>query len=70
MDVVQDLSQQNQLDHEEYNMPGAKAIKPKHRQKKNSMTKKNNSAINKKKKPNLGLLGINRKIIDHGPEYA
>ena len=51
-------------------MPGAKAIKPKHRQKKNSMTKKNNSAINKKKKSNLGLLGINRKIIDHGPEYA
>ena len=67
---MQDLSQQNQLDHEEYNMPGAKAIKPKHRQKKNSMTKKNNSAINKKKKSNLGLLGINRKIIDHGPEYA
>ena len=51
-------------------MPGAKAIKPKHRQKKNSMTKKNNSAINKKKKPNLGILNIGRKIIDHGPEYA
>ena len=52
-------------------MPGSKTqIKSKHRQKKNSMTKKNNSAINKKKKPNLGLLGINRKIIDHGPEYA
>jgi hypothetical protein len=68
---VQDLSQQNQLDHEEYNMRGSKTqIKPKHRQKKNSMTKKNNSAINKKKKPNLGLLGIGRKIIDHGPEYA
>ena len=70
MDVVQDLSQQNQLDHEEYNMLGAKAIKPKHRQKKNSMTTKNNSAINKKKKPNLGILNIGRKIIDHGPEYA
>ena len=67
---MQDLSQQNQLDHEEYNMRGR--IKPKHRQKKkkNPMTEKNNSAINKKKKPNLGILNIGRKIIDHGPEYA
>ena len=70
MDVVQDQNLQDQLDPEEYNMRGR--IKPKHRQKKkkNPMTEKNNSAINKKKKPNLGLLGINRKIIDHGPEYA
>jgi hypothetical protein len=33
------------------------------------LTKKNNSAVNKKKK-NLGVWGIGRKIIDHGPEYA
>jgi len=48
---------------------GAKSAYTKNKSKK-EMTKKNNSAINKKKKPNLGLLGINRKIIDHGPMTA
>ena len=35
-----------------------------------SLTKKNNIADLKKKKKNLGIWGIGKKIIDHGPEFA
>ena len=35
-----------------------------------SLTKKNNIADTKKKKKNLGIWGVGRDIIDHGPKYA
>jgi hypothetical protein len=35
-----------------------------------ALTKKNNIADLKKKKKNLGIWGIGKNIIDHGPEYA
>ena len=58
------------------NMPGR--MKPKHRQKKkkNPMTEKNNSAVNKNKKKGKLPIGLRlppgtlKNIIDHGPEYA